>query len=347
MTDASIEDHAGAVGTVASRREGSYARLVHAVTSCSVSVFLLSDERRKTGWMRAEAAGDPRPWRIRLFVPGAGTRTGFATLCGSLLSRTSTHRTEFWSLMRPDSSSRARHPVVLRVNKSGRRARHELPDWRVRRLCVGTGSRLYRSSALFAGGFYFEVRNPRFYRGLIPFPGRHMMNSYQHLGLDERRDVYRLVATGRFVREVAAALRRHPSTISREFKRTRHLDEHPLFRGYFPTVAQNLARERRVRGDKIARKPELATYIADRLSVAWSHEQTAAHNASPDGRSWHDPRGCRPRNNVFPSPPGAFGHPVVPLPNFCDRADCARRGWWRSLSRMNRPLRCAAAQRRA
>src|SRR5258707_5995799 len=24
---------------------------------------LLSDEQRKTGWMRAEAAGDPRPWR--------------------------------------------------------------------------------------------------------------------------------------------------------------------------------------------------------------------------------------------------------------------------------------------
>ena len=24
---------------------------------------LLGDEQRKTGWMRAEAAGDPRPWR--------------------------------------------------------------------------------------------------------------------------------------------------------------------------------------------------------------------------------------------------------------------------------------------
>jgi SRSO17 transposase len=24
---------------------------------------LLSEERRKTGWMRAEAAGDPGPWR--------------------------------------------------------------------------------------------------------------------------------------------------------------------------------------------------------------------------------------------------------------------------------------------
>ena len=28
---------------------------------------LLGDERRKTGWMRAEAAGDPGPWRRRRF----------------------------------------------------------------------------------------------------------------------------------------------------------------------------------------------------------------------------------------------------------------------------------------
>ena len=59
------------------------------------------------------------------------------------------------------------------------------------------------------------------------------MNGYQHLGLDERRDLYRLMATGRSVRQIAGALRRHPSTIYREFKRNRHLDEHPLFRGYF------------------------------------------------------------------------------------------------------------------
>jgi len=34
--------------------------------ACSAGAFLdglLGDERRKTGWMRAEAAGDPAPWR--------------------------------------------------------------------------------------------------------------------------------------------------------------------------------------------------------------------------------------------------------------------------------------------
>lgn len=103
------------------------------------------------------------------------------------------------------------------------------------------------------------------------------MNGYQHLGLDERRDIYRLVATGRSVRQIADALRRHSSTIYRELKRNRHLDEHPLFRGYFPTVAQTMARGRRVRGGKIARQPELAAYIADRLSAAWSPEQIAGY----------------------------------------------------------------------
>lgn len=59
------------------------------------------------------------------------------------------------------------------------------------------------------------------------------MNDYQHLGLDERRDIYQMVATGRSVRQVADVLGRHPAKIYRELKRNRHLDEHPLFRGYY------------------------------------------------------------------------------------------------------------------
>jgi len=38
-----------------------------------------------------------------------------------------------------------------------------------------------------------------------------------------------------------------------------------------------MARNRRVRGGKIARKPELAAYIADRLFAAWSPEQIAGY----------------------------------------------------------------------
>ena len=68
MDDGRIDrDDAGALGVVAARREGSDAAFVHAGAGGGVGGLfldgLLGDERRKTGWMRAEAAGDPGPWR--------------------------------------------------------------------------------------------------------------------------------------------------------------------------------------------------------------------------------------------------------------------------------------------
>jgi hypothetical protein len=44
---------------------------------------LLGAERRKTGWMRAEAAGDPGPWRQAPGVsrPSWGAATGTQMLC--------------------------------------------------------------------------------------------------------------------------------------------------------------------------------------------------------------------------------------------------------------------------
>jgi len=55
------------LGVVAARGEGADAAFVHAgtgfVTAGSFLDGLLGAERRKTGWMRAEAAGDPGPWR--------------------------------------------------------------------------------------------------------------------------------------------------------------------------------------------------------------------------------------------------------------------------------------------
>ena len=60
-------DDAGAVGVVAAGCEAADASVVHARASGAIgrtiSRRLLGDEPRKTGWMRAEAAGDPGPWR--------------------------------------------------------------------------------------------------------------------------------------------------------------------------------------------------------------------------------------------------------------------------------------------
>ena len=83
------------------------------------------------------------------------------------------------------------------------------------------------------------------------------MNGYQHLGLVERRQIYQLAATGRSVHQIAASRQRHRSTIYRELKRNQHLDDEPVFRGYFPTAAQTMAARRRVRGSKIVRSPSL------------------------------------------------------------------------------------------
>ncbi len=59
---------------------------------------LLGDERRKTGWMRAEAAGDPGPWRQQAILgrTADGTQMRCAMLCGTMSSSTSRPTTRFW-----------------------------------------------------------------------------------------------------------------------------------------------------------------------------------------------------------------------------------------------------------
>src|ERR1700709_410219 len=43
---------------------------------------LLGGARRKTGWMRAESAGDPGPWRQQALLVGrTGMQMRFATSC--------------------------------------------------------------------------------------------------------------------------------------------------------------------------------------------------------------------------------------------------------------------------
>ena len=60
-------DDAGALGVVVAGGEGADAAAVHQErVAANAGLFLdglLGTERRKTGWMRAEAAGDPGPWR--------------------------------------------------------------------------------------------------------------------------------------------------------------------------------------------------------------------------------------------------------------------------------------------
>jgi SRSO17 transposase len=64
---------------------------------------LLGNEPRKTGWMRAEAAGDPGPWRQQAIL-GRGQWDAdalHATLCVSTHWKRWAMRTRSWSSMRP------------------------------------------------------------------------------------------------------------------------------------------------------------------------------------------------------------------------------------------------------
>ena len=67
MTGASIETTlelwASSLRDVKARMRGLFTQERVAVSAGLFLDGLLSDERRKTGWMRAEAAGDPGPWR--------------------------------------------------------------------------------------------------------------------------------------------------------------------------------------------------------------------------------------------------------------------------------------------
>jgi SRSO17 transposase len=69
---------------------------------------LLGEERRKTGWMRAEAAGDPGPWRQQAIL-GRGRwdadalPMGCAILCARTRSRRWPNRMPSWWWTRPGS----------------------------------------------------------------------------------------------------------------------------------------------------------------------------------------------------------------------------------------------------
>ena len=63
---------------------------------------LLGEKRRKTGWMRAEAAGDPGPWRQQAILGrGRWDADGLRVLCASTWSRRLPNRMPSWWWTRP------------------------------------------------------------------------------------------------------------------------------------------------------------------------------------------------------------------------------------------------------
>src|SRR5215469_17809907 len=97
-----------------------------------------------------------------------------------------------------------------------------------------------------------------------------MGKKYKHLPLEERCQIARLHEDGQSLRQIAAALDRPPSTISRELKRNVGGQV-----GYKPSYAHEQARARRWTGSRLERDEELCCLVLDRLERGWSPEQIA------------------------------------------------------------------------
>lgn len=97
-----------------------------------------------------------------------------------------------------------------------------------------------------------------------------MGKHYGQLSLEERCKIAELHQAGQSLRQIAAALDRSASSISRELRRNRGGQI-----GYKPTYAQQRAAARRWKGSRLERNAELRDLVLDRLKRGWSPEQIA------------------------------------------------------------------------
>jgi len=97
-----------------------------------------------------------------------------------------------------------------------------------------------------------------------------MEQSYAHLDLEDRCAIARLHQQGCSIRQIAAALDRSPSSISRELKRNSGTQL-----GYKPAYADQKAKARRWTGSKLERDHELREIVLQGLARRWSPEQVA------------------------------------------------------------------------
>jgi IS30 family transposase len=95
-----------------------------------------------------------------------------------------------------------------------------------------------------------------------------MGTKYDQLSLEERCEVARLHGTGCSIRQIAAALDRSASSISRELRRNRGQQI-----GYKPVHAQERAKARRWKGSKLERNATLREEVLTCLRKGWSPEQ--------------------------------------------------------------------------
>jgi IS30 family transposase len=101
-----------------------------------------------------------------------------------------------------------------------------------------------------------------------------MGRTYKQLSLEERCEIARLSADGSSIRQIAAALDRPPSTVSRELNRNRGVHV-----GYKPGYAQQQTRARRWKGSRLERDASLRRVVLEGLGRGWSPEQVVGRLA--------------------------------------------------------------------
>ena len=94
--------------------------------------------------------------------------------------------------------------------------------------------------------------------------------SHNHLNINERCCIYNFINSGMSIREIAKALQRSPSTISRELRNNSHRISHL----YYPEAAERKYKQRRLKchRQKINDR-DVIEYIKDKLQCRWSPEQ--------------------------------------------------------------------------
>jgi IS30 family transposase len=104
-----------------------------------------------------------------------------------------------------------------------------------------------------------------------------MGQRYDHLSLESRCTIAHLQAEGRSIRQIAAAVDRSPSTISRELRRNR------AKKVYKPGYAQEQCKARRWTGSRLERHAALRETVLSGLRHGLSPEQIAGRLARENG----------------------------------------------------------------
>lgn len=107
-----------------------------------------------------------------------------------------------------------------------------------------------------------------------------MGTKYDQFTLEERCEIAQLRAEGASIRQIAAALDRSPSSVSREVRRNWGRQA-----GYKPAIAQERAKARRWKGSKLDRDAGLREQVLNLLVQRWSPEQVCGFLARQKGKT--------------------------------------------------------------